>query len=110
MAPATEVVAYQAALREEFLRQWTERPTIKQECRLEWRFARQLTSYISDVSGRKVTRHRVDLSNCVKSAEDALQPYVLANDVLVQSFSAQWAEPQSTTVTDPFVEVAIYLL
>lgn len=109
MSPAVEVVAYQEALREVLLPSWEALgvDTITTECRLDLRFSRQLVTYESQ-SGRKVTKHRQDLTNLRKSTEDALQPWLVKNDVLV---TQGWTEivEQSKTAS-PYVEIIAYLL
>jgi Holliday junction resolvase RusA-like endonuclease len=109
MAPAVEVRAYQEALAEMFREQWGDRPTITDPVCLQWKFARRLVSYES-ATGRTVTKHRQDGTNLQKAAEDALQASgVIKNDVQVHAWSGVIVE-QSKDVSDPFVEVAVWLL
>lgn len=105
-APSVEVEAYKSALRESLIPQYNGEP-IEQPCRVDLFFVRQLITYES-ASGRKVTKHRQDLTNLRKSTEDALQPWLLKNDVWVRQ---GWTEiiAQEKDV-EPYVKVVVYLL
>lgn len=105
-APSAEVEAYKSALKESLISQYDGEP-IEQPCRVDLRFVRQLITYES-ASGRKVTKHRQDLTNLRKSTEDALQPWLLKNDVWVHQ---GWTEiVQQSKDVEPWVEVTVYLL
>lgn len=105
MAPSMEVKAYQEALQEILKPQW-DRPAITDECQVDIYFARQLVTYESQ-SGRNVTKHRQDLTNLRKSTEDALQPWLVKNDVLI---TRGWTEivSQSKT-TESYVLIKVHL-
>lgn len=103
-APNQEVEAYKNALQEQWMPQYGGVP-IDYPVRLEWSFARRLNTYES-AGGRTVTKHKQDLTNLVKSSEDALQPWLLKNDVWVHSMSAVIDE-QSKDVTDPYVTLIV---
>lgn len=108
MAPSMEVKAYQEALAEALRPQWEALglPVITTECRIDFYFSRQLATYVSE-SGRNVTKHRQDATNMRKSTEDALQPWMIKNDVLV---TKGWTEIVSQEKDSPsFVEVVVYL-
>lgn len=108
VAPAMETRAFQEALAESFREQWGGKPPLTDELVLRWRFNRRLIRYATS-TGRMVTKHRVDGTNLQKAAEDALQQSgVIKNDVQVVAWSGEIVE-QSTTVADPYVEVAIWL-
>lgn len=103
-APNAEVKAYQSALRE----QWEplyEGDPIEVPVALEWHFNRQLVRYES-ASGRMVQKHRQDLTNLQKSSEDALQPWLLKNDVWVRESHA-FIVRQEADVTDPYVRLKV---
>lgn len=107
-APAPELVVYQAALRELSLEQYrqTGKGPITEPCEIDWVFRRQLPSYTS-TAGRTVTKHRQDLTNLVKAAEDAIQPHIIANDSQVMAMTARFDVPQSKDIADPYVEFTI---
>lgn len=94
-APNAEMVAYQNALREAWEKQFEYAP-IAQPVRLTWAFSRRLARY-QGPSGRWVTKKPCDLSNLVKSSEDALQPWLLANDIHVVLFTAQMLSQSADT-------------
>ncbi len=56
---------------------------------LHWIFSRRLARYAS-ATGRMVQKKPCDLSNLVKSSEDAIQPWLITNDRNVMRFSAEW--------------------
>lgn len=102
-SPNSEMVTYQNALREQLQPQWS-LPPIDGPVRLDWYFSRQLTAYTS-ASGRTVRKHRIDLTNMVKSSEDAIQPWLITNDVNVVS---SWAEIVSQSAdTEPSVRLVV---
>jgi hypothetical protein len=70
-------------------------------------FSRRLETY-QGPSGRTVVKHRMDLTNLRKSTEDALQPHVVKNDVLIVK---GWTEiiEQSRDVEHPYIEIHIWL-
>lgn len=106
-APNAEVKAYQAALREQMEPQY-DGPPLAQPVRLEWEFARQLPRYQTE-SGRWVTKHAQDGTNLQKSSEDALQPWLLCNDIWVHEWSGVVAA-QGSDVLNPYVKVTVILL
>lgn len=63
---------------------------------------RRLETYVS-ASGRNVTKHRVDATNCQKALEDALQGVVFTNDRLVRRISTVMVA-QGTSV-EPRIDV-----
>lgn len=105
-APVPELVAYQEALRIEFLHLWGAIPAIETNSRVDLYFARRLETYVSSKSGRRVTKHRVDLTNLRKAAEDAMQPTIFKNDVFIVKGWTEIVE-QSKDVEEPFVKVEI---
>ena len=115
VAPNVEVATYQVALRELLAEQWGDTPAHTGPVELAWRFNRKLVSYQSE-SGRMVTKHRVDLTNMIKAAEDCLQAHaksewqgVIANDVQVIRVSGEIVR-QEKDVNDPYVEVEVWAL
>lgn len=109
MAPSTEVLAYQAALSGILRPMWDDLgvETVTTECRLDLFFSRQLITYVSNESGRNITKHRQDLTNLRKSTEDALQPWLVKNDVLITS---GWTEiVEQTKTADPFIRLTLYV-
>lgn len=104
MAPATEVAAFQNALRDQ-LEDIAEEP-ITCEVWMEWEFCRRQESYVSD-GGRTVTKKRQDATNLQKSAEDAIQPKIIANDSQVRHVQSTIVR-QDKHVQDPWLEFRIY--
>ncbi|MDP9011110.1 MAG: RusA family crossover junction endodeoxyribonuclease [Pseudomonadota bacterium] len=87
-APNAEMLAYQEAIREAWEADWGVEAL---DCPVEltWTFARKLGAYKSP-GGRTVHKKACDLSNLVKSSEDAIQPWLITNDRNVMRFSATW--------------------
>lgn len=109
MAPSMEVKAYQESIKETLRPLWDDLnlPIIEVPCRVDLYFSRQLVSYQAE-SGRTVTKHRQDLTNLRKSTEDALQPWMIKNDVLV---TQGWTEIVAQSKTCPsFVDLVVYIL
>lgn len=106
-APNVEMQAYQSAIKEQWADTWTE-PPIEVPVALTWHFNRQLPRYQS-ASGRWVQKHRQDLTNLVKSSEDALQPWLLRNDVWVHESHA-YIVRQEADVSDPYVRLKVVWL
>lgn len=101
-APSMEVQAFQSALRE----CWGElSEPITQDVILHWFFARQLVRY-QGPSGRWVTKKKNDLTNMIKSAEDAIQPSIIKNDSQVIE-SHGYVDAQGVDV-EPYVILRIY--
>jgi Holliday junction resolvase RusA-like endonuclease len=106
-APNAEVQAYQAALQEQMRPQYDGEP-ITGPVHLEWEFCRQQSRYQTE-SGRWVTKHAQDGTNLQKSSEDALQPWLIKNDVQVQSWTGV-VVAQGPDVENPYVLVRVVLL
>ena len=108
-SPSAEMGAYQEAIREAWEPLWDREP-ITGPVRLMWEFRRQLVQYRANGgTGRLVTKKACDLSNVVKASEDAIQPWLIKNDVQVMSFSADWLEPQSVDA-HPQVKLTLFSL
>jgi Holliday junction resolvase RusA-like endonuclease len=84
ISPDAQLVAYKEAVHtgvQDYLRERGIQDTmIEGDVELRFWFWRRLDSYQS-ASGRKVTKHRVDMTNLQKATEDALHDIFFKNDV-----------------------------
>lgn len=100
IGPNTSLVAYQEAVRSELIRQGAE--MLPPDYSIRFRFSRQLEKYVSNATGRNVTRNRADATNLQKATEDAMQGIMLNDDENVVCIQSRFASKQSND-TDPWV-------